>query len=43
VLTEVQATLFAALLEGALKTLGYAVASKEVGTGFVRLRAVRGG
>jgi len=41
--TEAHATLFAALLEGALRALGYAVTSKEVGAGFVRLRAVRGG
>jgi len=41
--TEAHATLFAALLEGALRALGYVVTSKEVGAGFVRLRAVRGG
>jgi len=40
-LTEAHATLFAALLEGAFNALGYEVASKEIGEGFVLLRAVR--
>ena len=42
-LTEAHATLFAALLEGALRALGYVVVSKEARTGLVRLMATRGG
>jgi hypothetical protein len=40
-LTEAHAMLFAALVEGAFKALGYEVASKEIRRGFAFLRATR--
>ena len=41
-LAEPHATLFATMLESALRALSYEASSKEVGSGFVRLRAVKG-